>query len=74
MKTIISVSLSTQEARTLQKLAKDQETSRSAVVRKALRQYERRQAWGQIRTWGRQVAREMNITSYDDIDRIAGKR
>jgi predicted transcriptional regulator len=73
MKNIISVSLSDLEVKRLQKLARQEKLSRSGVVREALLQYERRQAWEAIRDWGRRLALELNITSYDDVDRISGK-
>ncbi len=73
MKNIISVSLSNQEVQRLQKLARQTKMSRSGIVGEALLRYEQRREWEKIRAWGRQVALEMNISSYEDVDRIAGK-
>ena len=74
MKQIVSVSLSTAEATMLGKLARRNNTTRTGIVREALRQYEFRTAWDRVRQWGQQTALEFGITSYDDVDRIAGKR
>ncbi len=73
MKNSISISLSDQEVKRLAALARREKMSRSGIISEALRRYEFRQEWEMIRAWGRQVALEMNITSYDDVDRIAGK-
>ncbi len=73
MKNSISISLTDQELANLKKLARQAQTSRTGVIREALRGYEKRQAWESIRVWGTHVALELGITSYDDVDRIAGK-
>lgn len=69
----MSLSLPKEQANFVRKTARAQKTTQSSIVREAIRRYERRIEWEKIRSWGRQVALEMNINSYDDVDRIAGK-
>lgn len=70
---IVSISLSEQSVKSLAKLAKQQRVSKSQIVREALDNYEFKKEWAQIREWGRKTALEFNITSYDDVERIAGR-
>jgi len=71
---IVSVSLPTEQAKELRQRAKKNKVPQSQIVREALRRYELSQRWAQIREWGKETALKFNITSYDDVDRIAGKR
>ncbi|MBI4023310.1 ribbon-helix-helix protein, CopG family [Candidatus Berkelbacteria bacterium] len=71
---VISISLPKSEDRALTALARKEKRSKSELVREALRRYERKLQWERIRDWGRRTAIEFGISSYDDVDRIAGKR
>jgi len=68
---ILSLSVSQKTYEQLQELAEQMEISKSDLLRTALRQYiasERR--WQQIRRWGEETAKELNIKDEDDVDRI----
>lgn len=72
--TIMSISLPKSEERWIERTARQEKTTKSALVREAIRQYQLSQQWREIRTYGRRVALRMGIETYDDVDRIAGKR
>ncbi len=68
---ILSLSLSQRTYEQLQELSEQMEISKSDLLRTALRQYiasERR--WQQIRQWGEETAKELNIKDEGDVDRI----
>ena len=68
---IVNFSLPPEVHRQVDELAQQRKTSRSEVLREALKQYiasERR--WQQIRGWGEETARELGIKSKEDVDRI----
>ena len=68
---IIDFSLPPEIYKEVEELARQRETSRSQVLRKALKQYvasERR--WQQIRKWGGETAKRLEIKDEDDVERI----
>ena len=68
---IVNFSLQPEVYRQVDELAKQRKTSRSEVLREALKQYvasERR--WQQIREWGEETAKRLGIKNEDDVDRI----
>lgn len=68
---IVNFSLPPEVYRQVDELAQQRKTSRSEVLREALKQYvasERR--WQQIRKWGEETARKLGIKSEDDVDGI----
>ena len=68
---IVNFSLPPEIYRWVDELAKQRKTSRSEVLREALKQYvasERR--WQQIREWGEETAKRLGIKNEDDVDRI----
>lgn len=71
---VISISLLASEDRALTALARKEKRSKSAIAREALRRYQLRRQWEAVQEYGQRVARELGISSYDDVDRIAGKR
>ncbi len=72
--TIMSLSLPKETAQFIRKTARVQRTTQSSVVREAIQRYELDQEWDKIQDYGRKVALRLGIASYDDVDRIAGKR
>lgn len=69
---IINVSMPPAMARRIAKLAKEENRTKSELLREAFRIYEFKRDWAKIRAWGRETARKMNIRTYDDVERIAG--
>jgi CopG family transcriptional regulator/antitoxin EndoAI len=68
---IVNFSLPPEIYKQVEELAKQKETSRSQILREALKRYvasERR--WQQIRKWGEESAKRLGIKNEDDVDRI----
>ena len=68
---IVNFSLPPEIYKEVEELARQRETSRSQVLREALKQYvasERR--WQQIRKWGVETAKRLAIKDEDDVERI----
>ncbi|MBU4314528.1 MAG: ribbon-helix-helix protein, CopG family [Actinobacteria bacterium] len=68
---IVNFSLPPDIYEDVNELAKQTQTSRSQILREALKQYvvsERR--WQQIRKWGEETARKLKIKNEDDVERI----
>jgi len=68
---IVNLSLPPQIYKQVEALAKQRETSRSEILREALKQYvasERR--WQQIRKWGEEIAKKLGIKDEEDVDRL----
>ncbi len=69
---IINVSMPPAMAKRVTKLAKEENRTKSELLREAFRSYEFKRDWAKIRVWGKETARKMNIKTYDDVERIAG--
>lgn len=69
---IINISMPSDMARRVKKLAKEENRTQSELLREAFRKYEFDKDWAQIRAWGRETARRMGIKDEDDVERIAG--
>ena len=68
---IVNFSLPPEIYKEVEELAKQRETSRSQVLREALKQYvasERR--WQQLRKWGQETKGRLRIKDEDDVERI----
>ena len=68
---IVNFSLSPEIYKEVEELARQRETSRSQVLREALKQYvasERR--WQQLRKWGEETNRRLGMKDEDDLERI----
>lgn len=68
---IVNFSLQPEVYRQVDELAKQKKTSRSEVLRQALKQYiasERR--WQRIREWGEKTAKRLGIKNEDDVERL----
>lgn len=68
---IVNFSLPPEIYKQVEELAKQKETSRSQVLREALKQYvasERR--WQQIRKWGEETTKRLGIKDKDGVERI----
>jgi len=68
---VMTVSLPQEMFRKAEKLAKEENRTRSELFREALRQYmASRERWQEIRKWGGETAREYGVTSEADVERI----
>ena len=71
-RSIINVSMPPAMAKRVEKLAKEENRTKSELLREAFRVYEWRRDWAQIRSWGKETAKKMGIKSDEDVERIAG--
>lgn len=69
---IINISMPQAMAKRVAKLAKEENRTKSELLREAFRIYEFKRDWAKIKEWGKETARKMNIKTYDDVERIAG--
>ena len=69
---ILNISVTPEEETQIEELAKSQSTTKSALVREALRVYRLNKNLDVIRDIGNRTATAMGIDSYEDIERIAG--
>ena len=68
---VMTVSLPQEMFRKAEKLAKEENRTRSELFREALRQYmASRERWQEIRKWGGEAAREYGVASEADVERI----
>lgn len=68
---IVNLSLPQETYSQVEELADQMEVSKSEILREALKQYvasERR--WQQIRRWGEETRRKLDVKDEDDVDRI----
>lgn len=69
---IINVSMPPAMAKRVTKLAKEENRTKSELLREAFRVYEWKRDWAKIRAWGKETAVRMGIKSDEDVERIAG--
>lgn len=67
---ILTLSLPPEMLKEVEKIAKEENRTRSELFREALRQYiSSKERWRKIRKWGTEFAREQKLTEAD-IERI----
>ena len=71
-RSIINVSMPPALAKRVEKIAKEENRTKSELLREAFRRYEFDRDWAKIRAWGEETARRMGIETDDDVERIAG--
>lgn len=69
---IINVSMPSAMAKRIEKLAIEENRTKSELIREAFRIYEWRRDWTKIKAWGAETAKRMSIKSDEDVERIAG--
>lgn len=69
---IINISVPSAMAKRIEKIAKEENRTKSELLREAFRVYEFNRDWAKIRAWGRETACRMGIKTEDDVERIAG--
>lgn len=53
-------------------MAKEENRTKSELLREAFKSYKSSKEWQKIWAWGDKIARRMGIESYDDVEKIAG--
>lgn len=71
-RSIINVSMPLAMAKRVAKLAKEENRTKSELLREAFRSYEFDRDWVRIRAIGRETAHRMGIKTDEDVERIAG--
>lgn len=71
-RSIINVSMPPALAKRVEKVAKEENRTKSELLREAFRRYEFDRDWVKIRAVGKKTARRMGIKTDDDVERIAG--
>lgn len=69
-RTVTSISLSKTAKEDLDLLTKEEEKTRSEIIREALRQYKFERRWEKLRKIGSRVALKMGIETDEDILKI----
>ena len=68
---VMTVSLPQEMFKKAEKLAKDENRTRSELFREALRQYmASRERWQEIRKWGGNTAEDLGIKTEADVERL----
>lgn len=69
---IINISVPPALAKRIEKVAKEEDRTKSELLREAFRRYEFDRDWAKIKAWGKQTARRLGIKTEDDVEQIAG--
>lgn len=69
---IINISVPSDMAKTIKKIAREENKTQSELLREAFRRYEFDRDWAKIKAVGRETARRLGIETDDDVERIAG--
>ncbi|MFA5809889.1 MAG: ribbon-helix-helix domain-containing protein [Thermoleophilia bacterium] len=67
---IITVSVPPEVAEEIDRLAAEENRTRSELIREAFKEYVTYGRWRRIRRWGDETAREFGIHTEADVDRI----
>lgn len=71
-RSIINVSMPPALAKRVEKVAREENRTKSELLREAFRRYEFDRDWAKIRAVGEETARRMGIKTDDDVEQIAG--
>lgn len=71
-RSIINFSVPKSVEQEISLLAKEENKTKSELLREAFRVYQFRKNWAKLRIWGGDIALKMGIESYDDVEKIAG--
>lgn len=69
---IINISVPRALEKRIKKVAKEENRTKSELLREAFRVYEFNRDWTRIRAVGEETARRMGITSYEDVEKTSG--
>lgn len=68
---ILTLSLPPKLSKIIEKVTKEENLTRSELIREALRFYFReRERWQQIKKWGKATAKKFKINSEEEIEKI----
>ena len=67
---IVTLSISEKYLKKFEKLSKQENKTRSQLLRDLLDKYDIDKSWDQIREWGKETATKFNIRSEEDVLRI----
>ena len=68
--TPITISLPSDLLRETQRLAKEEDRTRSDLIREALRQYLVSRRWQRLRQWGAETAERLGLKTEADLQRL----
>lgn len=71
-RSIINISVPPAIAKQIEKVAKEENRTKSELLREAFRVYEFQKDWTRIKTLGEETARRMGIKTDEEVERIAG--
>ncbi|MBI2085846.1 ribbon-helix-helix protein, CopG family [Candidatus Daviesbacteria bacterium] len=71
-RSILNISVPPEMAKTIKKIAEEENKTQSELLREAFRRYEFDRDWAKIKAVGRETARRMGIETDEDVERIAG--
>ena len=71
-RSIINFSVPRELEKEITKMAKDENKTKSELLREAFRVYKWNKAWAKIRLLGEQTAEKYGLESYDDIENFLG--
>lgn len=69
---VLSISLPKKELEGISKLAQKEGRARSQLIREAVRRYQVRQDWEELKKIGEGIATRLGIETEEDVERIAG--
>lgn len=69
---VLNISVPPRLERQIERVARQEQKTKSELLRDAFRVYLFYKDWAKIRAWGKATTLKMGIESYDDVERIAG--
>ena len=70
---LIMISLPAEQLDETQRVARQEDRSRSELIREARRQYLASRRWQRLRGWGAETADRLGLKSEDDLQRLLDK-
>ena len=71
-RSIVNISMPKALEEEIIKMAKEENRTKSELIREAFRTYKWQKEWARLRLIGEATAERMGIESYDDVEKIAG--
>lgn len=71
-RSIINISMPPAMAKRLEKVAREENRTKSELLREAFRVYEFERDWAKIRIWGQETTQRMGIATDEDVEAVAG--
>jgi len=64
---VVSISLPKRSLLVLERICKQQDKTRSEIIREFIRKYSQERQWQEIFSWGKKTAGRLNIKSEKDV-------